>query len=81
MEGPEISFVTFPDGGVADASLTVAGERFAKERAMRQWLPEDWFGELSYSAIESLWRGMQSKGFRVYTIKIGEDGQPSLKNP
>jgi hypothetical protein len=79
MESREISFVTWPDGKVDDASLTVAGERIARERMIGQWLPKDWFGDAvtGYHA-DGLWRGMQGKGFRVWTIKIGKDGQPTI---
>lgn len=80
MEGHEISFVTWPDGKVDNASLTVAGERIAREKMIAQWLPPEWFGDAlvkGYGA-DALWRGMQGKGFRCWTIKIGKDGQPVL---
>jgi len=79
MESREISFVTWPDGKVDGASLTVAGETIAKEQMIGQWLPPQWFGDAvrGYQAGQ-LWRGMVSKGFRCWTIKIGEDGTPEL---
>lgn len=79
MESREISFVTWPDGKVDDVSLTVAGESIACERMIGQWLPPDYFGTaVTGFQASTLWRGMQSKGFRVWTIKIGKDGQPML---
>lgn len=80
MESREISFVTWPDGKVSDASLTVAGEQNAKERHIGQWLPKEWFGKpiSSFQAME-LFRGMEEKGFRIHTIVIGKDGSPKLK--
>lgn len=80
MESREISFVTWPDGKVANESLTVAGERLAREGLIRSWLPADWFGDLNSYSFEGLWRGMQSKGFRSHTITVSEDGTPTLKD-
>jgi hypothetical protein len=79
MESREISFVTWPDGKVDGHSLTVAGERVARERMITQWLPTDWFGDhVTGYVADTLWRGMRDKGFRSHTIKIGADGEPSL---
>lgn len=80
MEGPEISFVTWPDGKVDGRSLTVCGEQMARSQFVGQWLPADWFGEyaVSHSVTDTLWRGAKEKGFRCYTIKIDKDGKPSL---
>lgn len=78
-EGPEISFVTWPDGKVDERSLTVCGERIARERFIAQWLPEQWFGKAPTGyAADGIWREANGKGFRVYTIKIGDKGEPSL---
>jgi hypothetical protein len=78
MESREISFVTWPDGKVDHKSLTVAGEQLARHQMILQWLPEDWFGAVSAYQADQLWQGMRKKGFRSYTIKIGEDGKPAL---
>ncbi len=80
MESYQISFVTWPDGKVSDARLTVAGEQNAKERHIGQWLPPEWFGKAvtGYRASE-LFQGMEANGFRVHTIVIGKDGTPKLK--
>lgn len=79
MEGSKISFVTWPDGKVSSESLTVAGEQIARERLIRTWLPEEWFGDaVSGYRADGLWRGMESKGFRSWTIEIGENGTPIL---
>lgn len=80
MESKEISFVTWPDGKVSDASLTVAGEQIAKERHIAQWMLPEWFGKAAtgYRASE-LFRGMEEKGFRVHTIIIAKNGEPKLK--
>lgn len=78
MEAREISFVTWPDGKVDDKSLTVAGERIARERMIAQWLPADWFGPVTGYQLDGLWRGMSEKGFRSYTIKIGKNGEPEI---
>lgn len=79
MESREISFVTWPDGKVDSASLTVAGEQIARQRMINQWLPTDWFGKAVTGYIaDQLWSGMRDKGFRCYTITIGKDGTPEL---
>lgn len=80
MESREISFVTWPDGKVDNASLTVAGEEIARQRMIAQWLPTEWFGDAptGYQAAQ-LWRGMQGKGFKSWTIAIGKNGEPSIK--
>lgn len=79
MESREISFVTWPDGKVDNASLTVGGDQIARQRMIRQWLPEDWFGKGATSyVLDQLWSGMRDKGFRCYTIKIDKDGKPEL---
>lgn len=80
MEGYEVSFVTWPDGKVDDASLTVCGEHNATERLVRTWLPVEWFGDAISYPIQQLWRGMENKGFRVHTIVVGKDGEPKLKD-
>lgn len=73
MQSKEISFVTWPDGKVDDKSLTVAGEQHSRAKMICQWLPEDWFGKApSGYVLDSLWRGMSEKGFRVWTIKIAD---------
>jgi hypothetical protein len=79
MESREVSFCTWPNGKVDDTSLTVAGEQISRQRMINQWLPTDWFGKAvtGYMA-DQLWAGMREKGFRSYTIKIREDGQPEL---
>ncbi|OYU91937.1 MAG: hypothetical protein CFE29_03570 [Bradyrhizobiaceae bacterium PARB1] len=79
MESREVSFVTWPDGKVDNASLTVAGEQMAREKMINQWLPAEWFGRAVTGYVaDTLWRGMTEKGFRSHTIKIGEDGLPAL---
>jgi hypothetical protein len=77
----EISFVTYPDGKVDEKSLTVCGETIARQRFVSAWLPERFFGPSSSYALDTLWRGAREKGARSYTIVIGDDGQPSLKEP
>lgn len=78
-EGPEISFVTWPDGKVDERSLTVCGEQIARHRFVGAFLPDEWFGGNAVRyAGDALWNGARARGFRSYTIKIGEDGQPSL---
>ncbi len=78
MEGPRISFVTWPDGKVSGESLTVGGETNARHRHVTSWFPRDLLGDPGWSALDSLWRGMEAKGFRSHTIEIGADGQPVL---
>lgn len=78
MEGPKISFVTWPDGKVSSESLTVAGERMARERLIMTWLPEEWFGRVEGYTCDRLWSGMEKKGFRSHTIEIGTDGAPVM---
>lgn len=78
-QGPSISFVTFPDGKVDERSLTVSGERIARERCIRAWLPEQFFGTgLEGYAADSLWRQMAEKGMKSHTIKINESGEPEI---
>lgn len=75
----EISFVTYPDGQVDEASITVCGERIAQQRFVGAWLPNRFFGPSSELGLSSLWRGAAEKGARSYTIIIGADGEPKLK--
>lgn len=75
----EISFVTYPDGQVDEASVTVCGETIARQRFVSAWLPDRFFGPSSGYALDTLWRGAREKGARSYTITIGADGQPTLK--
>ena len=75
----EISFVTYPDGQVDERSITVCGERIAQQRFVSAWLPERFFGPSSELALSTLWRGAAEKGARSYTIVIGKDGEPKLK--
>jgi hypothetical protein len=78
-QGTRISFVVWPDGRVDDRSLTLCGERIAREGFINGYLPEEWFGRSSRSYIaDTLWRGATEKGFRSYTIEIGADGKPRL---
>jgi len=78
MESHKISFVTWPDGKVDDASLTVRGEVVARQRFVNQWLPEQLFGGHRGYVADDLWRGAREKGFRSYTVEIGEAGEPRL---
>lgn len=78
MEGPRISFVTWPDGKVSGESLTVGGERIARERHILSYLPSDWFGPVTSYVLDGLWSGMKTKGFKSHTVEIGEDGNPLL---
>lgn len=76
-----ISFVTYPDGRVDEQSITVAGERIARERFIATWLPTEFFGAAPTGyAADGIWRGAAEKGFRVHTIEIAKDGTPSLAN-
>lgn len=75
----EISFVTYPDGKVDERSITVCGERIARQRFVTAWLPERFFGTSSDFAVDSLWRGAAEKGARSYTIVIAPNGEPKLK--
>lgn len=79
MESREISFVTWPDGKVDGGSLSVVGRGHAIEKMIAQFLPSQWFGGsvVGYQA-ERLFDGMRQNGFRVHTIKIGDDGTPTL---
>lgn len=80
MESREISFVTWPNGKVDDRSLTGAGSRIARQQMINQWLPVEWFGKAVTGYLaDQLWSGMREKGFRCYTIKIGEDGKPIIE--
>lgn len=75
MQGDKISFVVFPEGEVDEKSLTVSGERIARERCIAGWLPERYFGNaLTGYAAAGLWRKMQKKGFKSFTIKMGTEG-------
>lgn len=82
MESKEISFITWPDGKVDGASLTVAGERLAWAQFIQQWLPTDWFGPdaLRYSALDSLRDGARKKGFKAWTVTLSvADGALSVE--
>jgi hypothetical protein len=81
-ESPNIFFVTWPDGKVDSESLNVASAEIAKQRLIRSWLPEQWFGDmkwLSGYALERIWDGMKEKGFKVHHIKTDADGEPVLE--
>ncbi len=79
MEGTSISFVTYPDGKVSQASLTVGGERNARERVISEWLPEQYFGNaITGYLADSVWREMSAKGFKSWTVGIADDGSPQL---
>lgn len=79
MEGPKISFVTWPDGKVSSESLTVCGEQLAREKLIVTWLPERWFGRVEGYICDRLWQGMVKNGFKSHTVEIGADGQPVLE--
>lgn len=79
-QGTQISFVVWPDGEVDGRSLTVGGERIAREAFISGYLPMQWFGNSSSHVADTLWRGATERGFRSYTIEIGEDGIPKLKD-
>lgn len=78
-QGTKISFVTWPDGRVDEASLTLFGERFAREAfladQMKHLIDAKTVG--GYLADE-FWRPCRLRGFKVHTIEIGEDGKPVL---
>ena len=81
-QGEKISFVVFPDGKVDEKSLTISGERMAVQRCINAWLPERYFG----SGVEGLfadriWRQMQDKGFRAYTIQMVEGAPAIVETP
>ena len=80
-QSENVSFVTWPNGQIDQNSLTVAGETMAKRQFLNYFLPEQWFGEadkvMGWTAIDGLWRAAQSKGFRIYTIRV-KDGQPEI---
>ncbi|MBO6755502.1 MAG: hypothetical protein JJ902_04195 [Roseibium sp.] len=79
MEGATISFVTWPDGKVSQASLTVAGEDMARQKVIAEWMPERYFGDaINGFMANAIWRGMCAKGFKSWTIRIGADGSPEL---
>lgn len=80
MEGPRISFVTWPDGKVSSESLTVAGEDIAQARLIATWLPERYFGSLDSYACRRLWENMKKNGFKSHTVEIGVDGAPVLQS-
>ena len=74
-----ISFIVWPDGKIDERSLTVSGERIARQRFVDSLLPEEWLGRTSREYIaDTLWKGMREKGFRSYTISIDKDGTPQL---
>jgi hypothetical protein len=78
-QGTKISFVVWPDGKVDEQSLTVSGERFARESFIASYLPERFFGKAPRDYIaDRIWDGAREKGFRSYTIEIGIDGNPIL---
>ena len=79
MEGKTISFVTYPDGKVSNASLTVSGRQIAKEKIIAEWLPERYFGAgLRGYEADHLWNSMREKGFKCWTIQFSDDGTPEL---
>lgn len=78
-QSEKISFVVWPNGEIDGNSLTISGERIARERFVRSYIPEQWFGDKAGSYVtDTLWRGAQEKGFRCYTIKLDKSGQPVL---
>lgn len=77
-QGTKISFVVWPDGKVDGRSLTLFGERFAREWFIRDAIPQHWFGDIDGLVADRLWHGAKAKGFRSYTIEIGKDGKPTL---
>jgi hypothetical protein len=78
-QGNSISFVTWPNGEVDEHSVTVGGERIARQRFVDSYLPEQWFGNHAREYVaDTLWKGAREKGFRSYTITIGADGEPKL---
>ena len=80
-QGTRISFVVWPDGKIDDRSLTICGERIARESFIAGYLPEQWFGRDSRSYVaDTLWRGAAEKGFRSYTIEVDASGKPILKD-
>jgi hypothetical protein len=79
-QGTTISFVIWPDGKLDENSLTVAGQKIARERFIAGWLPERWFGTPAIGYVtDTLWRGAYDKGLRSYTIEIDKDGKPVLQ--
>ena len=79
-QGHAISFVTWPDGRVDENSVTVCGQRIARQRFVDSYLPEEGFGNSSREYVaDTLWKGARDKGFRSYTITIGKDGVPQLE--
>ena len=79
-QGTSISFVVWPDGKVDGRSLTISGERIARQRFVDSYLPEEWFGRISREYVaDTLWKGARDKGFKCYTIKVGADGVPELE--
>jgi len=80
-ESPNIYFVTWPNGKVDSDSLNVSSKDIAKERIIRGWMPDQFFGDmkwLSWYALDRIWQGMVEKGFKVHHIKTGSDGEPIL---
>jgi len=78
-ESRNIYFVTWPDGKADSESLNVYSKDIAKERIIRSWLPERFFGDMKWLqgyALDRIWQGMTEKGFKVHHIKVGEDGEP-----
>jgi hypothetical protein len=83
-QGTKISFVTWPDGTVDGESLTLAGQRIALRQFMQTFLPSRFFGplgDLYVIGLEGLWKSAKDHGFKVHTIAIGKDGQPTLEVP
>jgi hypothetical protein len=76
-QGQKISFVVFPDGEIDQASLTISGERVARQQCIASWLPDRYFGNSVTGYIaDTVWREMQDKGFKSYTIRMDKDGKP-----
>lgn len=75
MESRSIHFVTWPDGKVSDASMTVVGAGEAKRRIIQEWLPEGYFGKIEPWDVDRLWRGMRDKGFRCHSFNVSESGE------
>ena len=82
-ESPDVFFITWPDGKVDEGSLTVTSAEIAKQRFIATYLPERYFGKLSWLtgyALSRIWEDMQEKGFKAHHIRM-VDGKPEYLTP
>jgi hypothetical protein len=81
-QGTKISFVTWPTGEVDGESITLAGERAAIRSFVQTFLPSKFFGplgDLYVVGLEGLWKSAKDRGFKVHTIAIAKNGEPTLE--